>query len=179
LLLISGRSEMLRRTSFFTLTYSHAGMGNEAVLATQAAVELEGTYIAHWTLELVLHWEGQFDRAVEAGKMALAVSGRHPFAMVALATIYADWGKQAEAQAIYDELVARGAPEYIQPSQMAIAAAAAGDREKAVEHVREAYEIRDPMLIIAKYWPDFGGMRGVAGFEDIVERMGFSRISQH
>jgi hypothetical protein len=62
---------------------------------------------------------------------------------------------------------------------MAIAAAAAGDQEKAVEHVRKAYEMRDPMLVTAKNWPDFERMRGVAGFEDIVERMGFSRISQH
>jgi len=61
---------------------------------------------------LVLHWEGQFDRAVEAGKMALAVSGRHPFALAALAMTHADWGKPAKARVIYEEMVARGALEY-------------------------------------------------------------------
>jgi serine/threonine protein kinase/Tfp pilus assembly protein PilF len=164
--------------AILALTYSHAGMGSEAVSAAQAAVELEGAYIAHWLLELALHWHGLFERAVEAGKMALAVSGRHPFSMVALATTYADWGKPAQAQAIYEELVARRGREYIQPSQMAIAAAAAGELEKAVDYVREAYETRDSMLITTKYWPDFARLRNVAGFEDIVERMGFTRISQ-
>jgi hypothetical protein len=72
-------------------------------------------------------------------------------AKAALAMTYADWGKPAEAKALYAELVARAAREYIQPSQLAIAAAAAGERENAVDYVREAYEIRDPMLIIANY----------------------------
>ncbi len=97
--------------------------------------------------------------------------------MAALAMTYADWGKPAEAQALYAELVARAAREYIQPSQLAIAAAAAGEQEKAVEYTRQAYEIRDPMLITAKYWPDFARMHDVPGFQDIVTRMRFSRTT--
>lgn len=158
------------------LKNSHGGMSAESVSAGQAAVELEPSYIACWCLELVLHWDGQFERTVETGKMAVAVSGRHPFSMVALATTYADWSKPAEAKAIYGELLARAACEYIQPSQLAIAAAAEGEMEKAVDHAREAYEIRDPMLITAKYWPDFARLRDVPGFQDIVMGMGFSRI---
>ena len=137
-------------------------------------MELEGPYVGHWCYEMVLHWHGEFDRAAEAGKMALAVRGRHPFTMAALAMTYADWGKPAEARAIYAELVARTEREYVQPTQMAIAAAAAGDREKAVDYVREAYEIRDPMLLNAKVWPDFARMRDDAGSQDIVTKMGFS-----
>jgi hypothetical protein len=95
--------------------------------------------------------------------------------MAALAMTYADWGKPAEAQSIYAELVARASHEYIQPSQLAIAAVAAGEQEKAVECIRQAYEIRDPMLITAKYWPDLARLRDVPGFQDIVTRMGFSR----
>jgi hypothetical protein len=97
--------------------------------------------------------------------------------MVALAMTYADWGKPAEAQAIYSELVARTAREYIQPSQLSIAPAAAGEQEKAVECTRQAYEIRDPMLMTAKYWPDFARMRDVPGFQDRVTRMGFGRTT--
>jgi len=158
-------------------TYGQAGMSGEGVSAGQTAVELEATYIACWSLEVVLHWAGLFERAVETGKTALAVSGRHPWAMAALAMTYADWGKPAEAQALYAELVARAAREYIQPSQLAIAAAAAGEQEKAVECTRQAYEIRDPMLITAKYWPDFARMHDVPGFQDIVTRMRFSRTT--
>jgi hypothetical protein len=86
-----------------------------------------------------------FERAVETGKMALAVSGRRPWAMAALAMTYADWGKPAEAKALYAELVARAAREYIQPSQLAIAAAGAGEREKAVDYVREAQPVNSEL----------------------------------
>jgi serine/threonine protein kinase/tetratricopeptide (TPR) repeat protein len=158
-------------------TYGQAGMSSEGVSAGQTAVELEATYMACWSLEVALHWAGLFERAVETGKTALAVSGRHPWAMVALAMTYADWGKPAEAQAIYAELVARASHEYIQPSQLAIAAVAAGEQEKALECIRQAYEIRDPMLITAKYWPDLARMRDVPGFQDIVTRMRFSRTT--
>jgi serine/threonine protein kinase len=158
-------------------TYGQAGLSGEGVLAGQAAMELETTYMACWSLEVALHWAGHFATAVETGKTALAVSGRHPWAMAALAMTYADWGKPAEAQAIYAELVARASHEYIQPSQLAIAAVAGGEQEKAVEYIRQAYEIRDPMLITAKYWPDLARMRDVSGFQDIITRMGFSRTT--
>jgi serine/threonine protein kinase/tetratricopeptide (TPR) repeat protein len=158
-------------------TYGQAGMSQEGVLAGQAAVDLEATYMACWSLEIALHWAGLFEKAVETGKTALAVSGRHPWAMAALATTYADWGKLAEAQAIYAELVARSAHEYIQPSQLAIAAVAAGEQEKAVEYVRQAYQIRDPMLITAKYWPDLARLRDVPSFQDVITKMGFGRTT--
>ena len=160
--------------AILALTYSHAGRGAESVSAGQTAVELEGPYIAYWCYEMVLHWHGEFDEAAEAGKMALAVSRRHPFAMVALAMTYADCGKPTEAHVLYAELVDRAASQYIQPSQMAIAAAAVGEREKALEYIREAYEIRDPMLITAKCWPDYANIRDVPGFQDVVTKMRFS-----
>src|SRR5258705_13363091 len=97
-------------------------MGGEGVAGGQTAVELEAPYIACCSLEVVLHWAGLFERAVETGNTALAVSGRHPWAMAALAMTYADWGKPAEAQALYAELVTRAAREYIHPSQLALAA---------------------------------------------------------
>ena len=163
--------------AILSATYGLAGRGGEGVLAGQAAIELEASYIACWCFEVVLHWAGRFERAEETAKTALAVSGRHPLAMGALAATYADWGKPAEAQAIYAELVARAAHEYIQPSHLAIAAAAAGELDKAVDHAREAYETRDPMLITAKHWPDLARMRDVPGFQDIVVKMGFDRIA--
>jgi hypothetical protein len=43
-------------------TYGQAGMGGEGVSAGQTAVELEATYIACWSLEVVLHWAGLFER---------------------------------------------------------------------------------------------------------------------
>lgn len=70
-------------------------------------------------LQRALHSDQQFAKAAEAGQVALALSGRHVFALAPQAIIYADWGKLAAAKAIYAELVARGAPGHILPTHMA------------------------------------------------------------
>jgi serine/threonine-protein kinase len=153
-------------------TYGLSGRGKEAVRAANAAVELEETYWTYWCLECALHWDGQFEKAVAAGEMALAMSGRHEWAFAVLAMIYADWGKVADARAIHAELLARAARGYIQPIQLAIAASAAGEPDKALAHMCEAYEIRDPTLLRAKYWPVFARLRENPRFDEILVGMG-------
>jgi tetratricopeptide (TPR) repeat protein len=152
--------------------HGHAGKGREAVQAGKAAVELEESFFTYWALQHSLHSDRQFEKAVAAGEMALAVSGRHPFAMSAQATIFADWGKVVEAKALYAELVARMTAAYIQPSHLAIAASAAGELDMAMRHAHEAFEIRDPMLMVARHWPDFGRLRGEPRFAEIFVKMG-------
>ena len=154
------------------LAYAHAGSGEEAVRAARVSLELEESFFTYWCLQCTLHWHGQFEKAAEAGEMALAVSGRHPFAMAALAMTYADWGKTADAQALYTELSARAARAYVQPSVLAETAAAAGELEKALAHATKAYEVRDPYMILAKHWPDFARLREDPRFKDIIVVMG-------
>ena len=150
----------------------HAGKGKEAVEWGKAAIELEESFFTYWALQHAFHADQQFAKAVGAGEMALALSGRHPFAMSAQAMIFAHWGKVVEAKALYAELVARLAGGYVQPTHLAIAASAAGELDVAVEYVRQAFEIRDPMLMIARHWPDFGRLREDPRFQEVLGRMG-------
>jgi serine/threonine protein kinase/Tfp pilus assembly protein PilF len=152
--------------------YYQAGKGAEAVLAANSAKELEESFFVYWASQHAFHTDRQFEKATAAGEMALALSGRHPWALSTQALVFADWGKTADAQAIYKELVARSAREYVQPTQMAITASAAGELDLAVAHALEAFEIRDPFLVLAKYWPDFIRLREDPRFNDILARMG-------
>ncbi|HEV2116148.1 MAG TPA: protein kinase [Terriglobales bacterium] len=158
--------------SMLAFSLGHAGKGSEAVQAGKSAIELEESFFTYWALQHAFYAARQFEKAASAGDMALTLSGRHPFAMSAQAMIFADWGKSVEANAVYAELKARTASHYIQPSHLAIAASAVGDLDAAVRYSREAFEIRDPMLMMAKHWPHFARLRDDARFNEILVRLG-------
>ena len=72
--------------------YSQAGRSTEALVAANSARELEESFFAYWCLQGVLYSDQQFAKAAEAGEMALALSGRHAFALGPQAMIFANWG---------------------------------------------------------------------------------------
>jgi len=152
--------------------YAHSGRGPEAARAAKSATELEESFFTYWASQHAYHAAGQFEAAIAAGESALALSGRHPYAMCAQAASFADWGKPAAAQALYAELTARAAQGYVQPTQLAMTASAAGDSERAVEFVREAFEIRDPMLATSNHWPDLSRLRQDPRVRQILINMG-------
>jgi len=113
----------------------------------------------------------RFEEAVRVGELALAMSGRHPWAMATLAVTFADWGKPADAEALYAELAARGWRSYVPPSVLAVAAAAAGLEDEAIRHAREACEIRDPFSIAMFsrwWWPCNARLRAYPRFCDLL-----------
>jgi TolB-like protein len=157
------------------LTYSAAGRHTAAVEISQRAVELDAeSFLARCSLQWALRFSGRFEESVAVGELALAMSGRHPWAMAGLAMTFAEWGKPADAQAVYAELMARAKRGYVQPSQVAMAAAAAGMQDEAIRHTREAFEIRDPFcrLHFSKYWPDSARLRVDPRFQEILLEFG-------
>jgi hypothetical protein len=95
--------------------------------------------------------------------------------MATLAVTFADWGKPADAEALYAELAARGRRSYVPPSVLAVAAAAAELEEEAIGHAREACEIRDPFSIamFSRWWqPCNARLRAYPRFCDVLAGTG-------
>ena len=162
-----------------SLVYSHAGMGAEAVQAATAARALEESFFTYWVSQQAFHCSGQFAEAAAAGELALTLSGRKLVALSAQATILADWGKTDEAQALYAEVLARGRREYVGPTHTAMIASAAGEPDQAIAHLWKAVEIRDPLVITAKYWPDLSRLRSHPRFPEILNAAGLSELPTH
>ena len=99
--------------------------------------------------------------------------GRNPLFMAFLASAYADWGKPAEATALYTELLARCVREYVSPTLLAASAAAVGEGDEAVRYAREAYAIRDAQLTdMGKHWPGTKRLREDSRFMELIASMG-------
>jgi tetratricopeptide (TPR) repeat protein len=151
-----------------------AGQCAEAVQATRRGMELDpASYIAHHTLHLALHVCGRFEESVAIGEQALAMSGRHSWTMGTLAVTFADWGKPADADALYAEMLARARRQYVPPAILALAAAATSREDEAICHARNALESRDPMCpLFSKHWSQTARLYAYPRFREIIARMG-------
>jgi len=151
-----------------------AGNTAEAIQAARRAIEVDSeSYIAHFALQEALRLSGELAESIDIGQLALAMSGRHAWAMISCAMTFADWGKSAEADAVYREMVARARHQYVAPGALAIAASAAARETDAVGHAREAFEARDPTCQMwSRYFPASARLYAYRGFREIIALMG-------
>ena len=101
-----------------------------------------------WVLGLCYNWGGRFEESVATMEAAALLSGRSGIVLGCMAGAYANWGKEHAAQAIHRELLARSSRDYVQPTLLAMSAAASGEQDQALCFVRQAFEERDPLLVL-------------------------------
>ena len=124
--------------------------GHEGIAEALSGVELDPeSFFAHYILQSNYTLAGRYPEAVAAGHAALAVSGRHPFAMLTMGTTYARWGKRTEARALHDELMKRAESKWVSPGARACTAATAGLTDEVVTLITRAIQERDPFLYIS------------------------------
>ena len=137
-----------RGVQSYLLAFS--GRYDEGIAEGLAAVELDPeSFLPHWHLQTNYTLAGRYPEAVVAGQAALAVSGRHPFAMLTMGVTYADWGKRTEARAVHDELMMRADRQWVSPAACACSAATAGLTDEVVTLTTRAIEERDPFLMMS------------------------------
>jgi adenylate cyclase len=157
----------------FCFSCVSSGRPSEAVEHGRKGVELDpNSYLAHWSLAAALAGNAQYEEAAAMAERALAISGRHSWALMSLASIYVAWDKPENARAVYRELEARSAREYIQPAMLAPAAAAVGEMDRAIAFAQQALDNKDPLFVmLARTWPDYERLRAERRFREIVSRL--------
>jgi TolB-like protein/Tfp pilus assembly protein PilF len=157
----------------FAFSAVSSGRLADAVEHGRKGVELDpNSYLAHWSLAAALAVSAQYEEAAAMAERALAISGRHSWALMSLVSIYAAWDKPDSARAVYRELEARSEREYIQPSMLAPAAAAVGEMDRAIAFAQQALDDKDPLFVmLARTWPDYAGLRKDPRFLEIVSNL--------
>ncbi len=174
LLLAAQRAEPLSAYAAAVLGYAMAnnGQSEEAVRWVTLACQLDPeAYVSLWIRQMALHISGQHTVAIEAADKALSVSGRMQGALAILALSCVATGDLASARAVYREMEARSAREYISPCLRAQVAAAIGEREAAVALVHEAYARRDPVIPVFGRWKPTWALRELPEFQEILTAM--------
>jgi tetratricopeptide (TPR) repeat protein len=156
------------------LCYGIAGQHEKAIEKAKKGLSLEpNSYITQCYLGCVLHWAGKFQEAETSFNNALALSGRHSYALGFLAINYIDWGKKERALELYEELVSKSAQKFIHPSLIAMVAAALEKKDEASKYIELAFDEHDPLLhIAAKCFPDAKALRELPGHQNLIRKMG-------
>jgi adenylate cyclase len=149
----------------------------DAIHSSRRALELDSeNYFVRVTLQESLRLNGDFEESIAVGELAMTMSGRHAWAMMVRSLTFADWGKSANADAVYCEMFDRARHQYVPPGTLAIAASGAGREDDAVRHAREAFEIRDPhcQIFWSRYLPMSARLYAYKGFRETIAIMGRS-----
>ncbi len=132
-----------------------AGRHGESIVEAERSVGLDpDSFFAHLEVMRSHAWAGHYERATAEAPALLESSGRHSWALGILAWTYGKAGHGDRARACYDELEARSRHEFVAPSWLAVAAAAAGLAEDAFRWAERGVTERDPLVIWSRlrYW---------------------------
>jgi TolB-like protein/predicted Ser/Thr protein kinase len=118
-----------------------------------------------------LHQKGQYEEALGAAKAFFIGQGLTPIADI-VSSGYETGGYSGAMKSAADTLAAFSQETYIAPAWMAFVYAFSGEKEKTMEWLEKAYEIKDPLM------PYFGGHGALNSllydeprFQDLLRRM--------
>ncbi|MGA9270124.1 MAG: hypothetical protein WBV45_05840, partial [Lutimonas sp.] len=163
--------------SCFGLVLSAANEVDEAIEMAQHAVELEpNAMLPRYTLSYCFLCAGEYQKALDECQLALSSSNRHAWNLNLMMAIYAELGVEEEAKKIYRELEAMYTEHNAPPSNLAIAAAAIGENDYALELTQIALDTNDPYLP-CKGIKDRASksLREIEGIEKIFPNLSLSR----
>ncbi len=147
----------------------------EAAVEARRGIELDpNAFYPQWSLLHALALGPDPKQAIEVGGPMLARFGRHPWLMMGMALGCGAAGRRAHAEAIYAELEARSRSEYVQPASLMATAIGTGNLPAALEHLRCAAEIRDPVLaLMLPHWPALDPIRRTPEFAAVLRQLGW------
>jgi eukaryotic-like serine/threonine-protein kinase len=125
----------------------------------------------HYWMGLVCAAHGLDAEAMAALDRCLAILGRTPMVLAALAMVHARAGRAAEARTVLAELEALSAHRYVAAYFFAQVRAVLGDLDEALHALEMALEERVHFLTLVRLDPAFTTLRGDPRFEVLAARV--------
>jgi len=127
---------------------------------------------AHEKLWTIFEQKRMYEEALAEAKKFRALRGQTEVAE-ALARGYAEAGYPGAMRRAAERLAARSKLTYVQPTELARLYAHAGQKDRALEWLEKAYEVRDSLLVYLQVDPDWDSLRDDPRFQDLLRRMNF------
>lgn len=127
---------------------------------------INGANIGSWYVD-----KGMYEEGIKEIESTIAVRGRTPDLLVALAIGYAKAGKKEEAARLLDEMKRISKTQYVPNTFFAFVYTALGEKDQAFDHLERAYREHDINLLqLRGSW--LAPLRLDARFTDLLRRVG-------
>ncbi len=154
----------------------HAGRDSESVEQLKATLEMESRFwVGQICLAKTYEKLGMYSEALVACDHAWEFSRGNSEALSLAGYVHAVSGDRASAEVKIQEMLQRKEERYVHPYNLALVFAGLRDTEMALRWLHQAFEERDvhvPFLLDHKW----DGMRSNAQFQDLLSRVGFTRL---
>ena len=127
-------------------------------------------FFTHWALGVCNRQLGRMEEAIEHLEQAVAGSG--VFALKGdLGVTLALAGRESDARVILAELDAESKRRYVSPQWSSVIYAALGDKDRALDYLEKAWEVRSVQLLWLAVDPSFDSLREEPEFLAIFNKM--------
>jgi tetratricopeptide (TPR) repeat protein len=167
------RLDPLSESTHFQLAWCYYFGGEAARALEQSRMTLKrfpDSLLTWYVLGLSHLALGQVHEGVTALEKATSLS-REPFGLGYLGFAYALVGRLEDARALLDELLARKAERFVPLRPFILLYTALGDIDRALDALEDAYDQRDPTLLVMTAMPLLARLRGQPRFEALLARL--------
>lgn len=169
--------ERARELEPYSPFFNAFGAGKDpekAVERIKFAIKLDPNfYFSHTIAAGIYGRRKMYAEAIEEARLAKALSPNQTWSDANLSRIFVDAGRPEESRAILDQLLLRSKSRFVPPYHIAMVYNNLGDKERALEWLEKAYDIRDPKMTFLKS-PNWKNVENDPRFKDILRRVGFS-----
>jgi serine/threonine-protein kinase len=149
---------------------------DDAIDLYRKAIEFEPNFPeTHRTLGMAYLGKQIYEEALKEFKKALDLSGDDPYFLALLAHTSALAGRKGEALRALDNLKARSKNRHVSSWDLAIVYLGLGERDQAFHWLQQAYEKRDPWMMLLNVDWIFDPLRSDPRFQTLLRKMNFPK----
>jgi len=145
---------------------------DKAVERIRFAIDLDPNfYFSHSMAAFIYSGRKMYAEAIEEARLSKKLSPDQTWSDVILSNIFVNAGRPEESRAILDQLLLRSKSRFVPPYHIASVYNNVGDKERALDWLEKAYDIRDPKMTFLKTM-NWKNVENDPRFQDILRRVG-------
>jgi len=146
----------------------------KAVERIRFAIKLDPNfYFSHSMAAFIYGRNRMYADAIEEARLSKKLSPDQTWSDVILSNIFVKAGRPEESRPILDQLLLREKSRFVPPYHIASVYNNVGDKERALDWLEKAYDIRDPKMTFLKTETNWKNVENEPRFKDLLRRVGF------